>query len=141
MNIHTTDGDMFFVYMHTNTITGKKYIGMTYNPFMRFSGTGSAYKCNKRFYADIVKYGWENFEHRILCGGLTKLEAEYMESYYIEKFNTLFYRNGYNKVQSVREENYKPSEDKLKKAMAITYDEMVTIVNKNTKVPIIICPG
>ena len=54
------------IYMHTNKINGKKYIGQTFqNIEYRWRQDGSGYK-GQPFYNAIEKYGWDNFEHKIL---------------------------------------------------------------------------
>ena len=63
------------VYMHTNKINSKRYIGITsQNPIKRWGTKGSKYKKNKHFWAAIQKYGWDNFKHEIL---LTNEDYDY----------------------------------------------------------------
>ncbi len=85
----------FTVYVHTNKINGKKYVGVTQKkPEKRWrNGNGYERQC---FYNAILKYGWENFEHTILKTGLTQEEANYYEKYYIKEFDSLLGHNGYN---------------------------------------------
>lgn len=85
----------FTVYVHTNKINGKKYVGVTQRkPEKRWrNGNGYERQC---FYNAILKYGWENFEHTILKTGLTQEEANYYEKYYIKEFDSLLGHNGYN---------------------------------------------
>lgn len=87
---------MYIVYKHTNKINKKSYIGITKNdndPNQRWRN-GFGYDYNKKFFTDIVKYGWDNFTHEILEKGLTESEALVKETFYIKKFNTV--ENGYN---------------------------------------------
>jgi hypothetical protein len=66
----------YYVYLHTNTINKKVYIGMTkLTPKARWGGNGGGYRHQSRFYNDILKYGWDNFTHEIVHSGLTKEEA------------------------------------------------------------------
>ena len=84
------------VYMHTNKINGKKYIGITSRqPEVRWKKDGKGYREGKFRYA-IQKYGWDNFEHEIIASDLTKEEAEKMEIEIIAKFNTRDDKYGYN---------------------------------------------
>lgn len=84
------------VYIHTNKINGKKYIGITSRkPNVRWGKDGKGYKEGKFRYA-IQKYGWNNFEHEIVASNLTKEEADNMEVELIEKFNTRDDKYGYN---------------------------------------------
>ena len=82
--------------MHTCKQENKSYIGITSrNPKLRWQN-GLGYRTNPEFYADIVKYGWENIEHVILEENLTIAEAEKKEAEYITKYDTI--RNGYNRA-------------------------------------------
>lgn len=59
----------YIVYLHINKINKKVYVGITHytcNPNIRW-GNGLNYKGSVKFYNAILKYGWENFEHIILC--------------------------------------------------------------------------
>ena len=59
--------NVFSVYMHTNTINGKKYVGITSKePTRRWKGNGSGYRNNEHFWNAIQKYGWDNFEHDVI---------------------------------------------------------------------------
>ena len=85
------------VYCHINKINGKRYIGITKNSLKRrcrYNGDG--YKKSSRFYNAIKKYGWENFEHIILEKDLTRKEAGEREKYYIQLYNTMDDKYGYN---------------------------------------------
>lgn len=79
----------YSVYCHTNLINGKKYIGQTKygnNPQLRWR-YGTGYKNCPIFYKAILKYGWDNFEHKILKNNLSKDEANNLEEYYIKLYN------------------------------------------------------
>ncbi len=88
----------YSVYIHVNNFNNKKYVGLTgLKPNYRWRKNGIAYKkYNDYLYNDIIKYGWDSFEHIIIGKGLTKEEAEYFEKLLIEKLNTTNSDNGYN---------------------------------------------
>ena len=80
--------------MHSNKINNKKYIGITHQKPERRWRNGKGYQCGY-FKNAIEKYGWDNFEHIILCDSLTFNDAKQKEKYYISLYNTKF-PNGYN---------------------------------------------
>ena len=84
----------YCVYKHTNKSNQKSYIGMTcLNPCVRWKG-GQGYSAQKKFYTDILRYGWDNFTHEILYSDLSKEEAMQKEKELITRYNTI--KNGYN---------------------------------------------
>lgn len=86
----------FTVYCHINKINQKKYIGITGRiPEHRWGKNGNGYK-NQMFGQAIQKYGWDNFEHKIIATHLTKKEAEQMEIDLISKMQTRNPKYGYN---------------------------------------------
>lgn len=84
------------IYIRTNLVNGKQYVGQTRDPKQR----DRAWKCLKIQYAnqplteDREKYGLDNFKSDILkeCDDS---EGDYWEQYYIKEYNTK-YPNGYN---------------------------------------------
>ena len=87
--------NIWCVYIHTNKINNKKYIGISSNVKKRWSGNGSAYY-EQVFGAAIQKYGWDNFEHEILFHNLSKEEACKYEQELIEQYQTFNHEYGYN---------------------------------------------
>lgn len=88
--------DDYKVYIHTNTVNGLKYIGITsQDPERRWRNGGGYYK-NRFFTRAIKKYGWDAFEHEIVAEGLTKLQAEKLEKKLIRKHKTTDQHYGYN---------------------------------------------
>ena len=69
--------DKYVVYVHTNLINNKKYVGITKQnpPELRWGKDGSGYGTNSYFASAIKHYGWNNFSHEILYDNLTKEEA------------------------------------------------------------------
>lgn len=89
---------MYCLYIHTNKINGKRYVGITgySNPKRRWGVNGCKYDSSPRFLNAIKKYGWDNFEHEIRLTNLTKEEAKERERFYISLFRTTDDRFGYN---------------------------------------------
>lgn len=89
--------NIYCVYMHTNKVNGKKYIGQTkQEPEKRFGNNGLRYKGCSYFYSAIQKYGWDNFEHEIIASNLTSEEANKYEVKYIAYYETTNPQKGYN---------------------------------------------
>jgi len=88
---------MYTVYLHKNKINNKIYIGITSQmPEQRWGSNGRNYKSSPHFYSAIQKYGWDNFEHKILFTNLTKEEACLKEQELIKKYNSTNRAYGYN---------------------------------------------
>lgn len=85
----------FLVYKHTNKENGKVYIGITSQELKRRWQNGAGYY-GTYFYNAIQKYGWDGFEHEILLEGLTKEQAEEIETDLIAKYGSANRENGYN---------------------------------------------
>lgn len=87
----------YYVYCHTNKINNKKYIGITsQKPKQRWGVNGSKYKENTYFTRAINKYGWDNFDHKILFEKLTKEEACVIEMQLIKQYKSNTRKYGYN---------------------------------------------
>lgn len=100
--------DTYCVYIHTNKINGKKYVGQTKhgdNPERKRWKYGDGYKCCKYFYHAIKKYGWNLFDHEIIASNLTLDEANHFEELLISKLDTINPDNGYN-IKSGGDNNY-----------------------------------
>lgn len=93
--------------MHINLINGKKYIGQTYTTLRaRFGKNGIGYKGCVLFYNAIQKYGWNNFEHKILEDYIyNQKDANKKEKHYIEKFKSNNRKYGYNLSSGGNEQN------------------------------------
>jgi len=86
----------YCVYVHTNKINGKMYVGQTcQKPEYRW-GNGKNYEECPYFYNAINKYGWDAFDHEIIAANLTKSEADNLEKLLIKQFNTMDPDVGYN---------------------------------------------
>lgn len=75
---------------------GKKYYGITKQKPERRWQNGKGYDKNKHFASAIKKYGWDNIQHIVLHEGLDKEEAEELEQYMIQWYNTTKHEYGYN---------------------------------------------
>lgn len=84
----------YYIYSHIFP-NGKVYIGLSHiKPHRRFR-EGKGYK-GQFVYKAILKYGWENIQHKILEENLTFEEAIEREKYYIDKFDSMNKEKGYN---------------------------------------------
>lgn len=93
----------YSVYVHTNKINNKKYVGMTcLNPAQRWN-EGFGYSNQPRFWEDIKIYGWdEGFTHEIIATELSKEEAQQLEFDTILSFDSDNPDQGYNVHASKR---------------------------------------
>lgn len=121
---------IYCVYVHTNKINGKKYVGQTGKRPMERWDRGRGYVKCPYFWRAIQKYGWDNFEHEVIASNLTKEEADNFEKLLIDKLNLQNRDYGYNlkdggshgslpeeTKQKIREANTEkhPSEETRKK--------------------------
>ena len=91
------DDKVYIVYQHINKINGKSYIGITCQPiYRRWGKNGQKYNECPYFWSAIQKYGWDNFEHKILYTGLTHDEACETEKRLIAEYKTSDPEYGYN---------------------------------------------
>lgn len=82
-----------FIYITTNTVTGKKYIGQSrYSKpkWETYLGSG------KFLLESIAKHGRENFRRVIICEADSREELCELERYFIKKFNAVDNRSFYN---------------------------------------------
>lgn len=109
------------VYVHTNKSNGKRYVGITskHKPEHRWNG-GRGYSENPYFYAAIIKYGWDGFNHDILYTGIDEESAKRIEKELIKLWHTQDRLLGYNMTSGGDgTPDYHPSEEtraKLSKA-------------------------
>lgn len=80
-----------YVYLTTNLVNGKQYVGQHIaNKFDKsYKGSGNAIK------SAFKKYGWNNFKCKIICWCSTQKELNYREHCEIV-FHSTFSPNGYN---------------------------------------------
>jgi len=109
---------LFTVYIHTNKINSKTYIGITSRtPRKRWGNNGNGYKNNKYFYSAIQKYDWNNFEHEVVLVNLTKEQAEMFEIEMIKYYKSNQREFGYNIASGGKHGNcgYIPTEESRRK--------------------------
>lgn len=89
----------YTIYCHRNKYNNKVYIGQTCRKYLnqRWGKNGEGYSYNTHFWRAIQKYGWDNFEHTIIAKDLSKEEADELEKYYIQKYNSTDSEYGYNR--------------------------------------------
>ena len=92
----TMDTHNWCVYMHTNKMNSKVYVGITCKlPKDRWR-SGANYKHNVYFNNAIMKYGWDNFEHIIFAESLSKSVAHQIERSLIALWKSNKRQYGYN---------------------------------------------
>lgn len=90
------DDKKWCVYIHKNKVNGKVYIGKTCKKPERRWARGKGYSAQPKFHDDIIKYGWDNFEHIIIAEGLDEPKAKDMEVSLIAKYESTNKEKGYN---------------------------------------------
>ena len=90
------NNNLYTIYMHKNKINGKVYIGQTCQELSARWKNGDGYRSCTAFYRAIQKYGWDNFEHIVLCTNLTLEEANEKEAELIEQYHSRNKEHGYN---------------------------------------------
>lgn len=94
MEVRTNNN--WYVYIHTNKINKKAYIGITCKSPKNRWRSGANYKHNVYFNNAIMKYGWDNFEHTIFINGLNKKDAQNIERLMIALWKSNQRKYGYN---------------------------------------------
>lgn len=92
------------IYMYTNKINNKKYVGQTKNLLDRHRrhvqtsfNKNAKRDYNTPFHRAIRKYGIENFEIKILAENIeTQEKLNEYEIFFIKRYKTLNIQNGYN---------------------------------------------
>lgn len=87
----------FCVYLHINKINGKRYVGVTSQlPEKRWENGKGYTKRQPHMYNAIKKYGWDNFEHKILIDNISLEHADSLERMLIKAWRLQDPRYGYN---------------------------------------------
>ena len=113
------------IYLRTNLVNGKQYVGQTVN----FKNREYDWKCLKAIYANKylsnarAKYGFENFKVEILKECNTKEELNKWEKHYVDELNTKV-PNGYNLTDGGNSlSGFKHSDESKKKMSESTKGE------------------
>ena len=80
-----------YVYLTTNLVNGKQYVGQHLAAKFDNGYKGSGIAVGHAF----NKYGWDNFRCEIICWCTTQKQLDVCENNYIKLLNTMF-PNGYN---------------------------------------------
>lgn len=86
-----------YLYMITNLLNNKKYIGITNDYKKRWANHKSCVDKNMAIARAIAKYGVDNFKFEVLLSGIPIEEIDAYEIDYIKRYNTLVINgHGYN---------------------------------------------
>tara|TARA_R110000868_G_C10653520_1_gene745186 strand:+ start:89 stop:766 length:678 start_codon:yes stop_codon:yes gene_type:complete len=105
------------IYLITNLINGKKYIGMDTKNNPKYLGSGNL------IIKAIKKYGRENFKKEILEVCFTIDELEKKETYWIKHFDALNDEKFYN-LADVRKRGKNPFENKTTEELKIIFNKI-----------------
>lgn len=119
MILITSKDNNYIVYVHTNKMNGKRYVGITHQTAEQRWRNGKGYKHCILFNRAIQKYGWDGFEHEVVASGLSETDAQNMEKELIGKFRTTDPDYGYNiseggDVHNISDEARKKMSDRMK---------------------------
>lgn len=87
----------YTVYLHVFP-DKKKYVGCTSLSLRDRWDGGLGYANQKRMFAAILKFGWDNIEHFVLFDGLDEKDAHIIEASLIREWKTFLPSKGYNTV-------------------------------------------
>lgn len=80
-----------YVYLTTNLVNGKQYVGQHLHDGFDSNYKGSGTYIKRAF----EKYGWDNFDCKVICWCSTQIQLNEAEDNYIKLFDTMV-PNGYN---------------------------------------------
>ena len=134
-----------YIYKHTNKATGAVYIGQTTQKVeLRWGKDGCNYKGNRRFYREIVKYGWNNFSHEVIeevkanSSIALKKKLDKIENDYILKYKSMLPKYGYNSAVRTNKLNLKLTQSakrfiSLKMEKGMTLEESYELYKKTRR--------
>lgn len=103
----------YTIYIHINKINNKVYIGQTSQIPQKRWDNGKGYQTSSKFYNAILKYGWDNFEHKILFTNLSLEQANSKQQQLIQYYHSTEDQYGYNLTSGGT--NFKHSEQTKRK--------------------------
>lgn len=90
-------GEICSIYLLTNIVNGKIYVGQTWLPLhIRMGKEGSNYKNSLYLYSAIQKHGADKFQYEILVQCRDQESADYLEEYFINQYDSRNLQIGYN---------------------------------------------
>lgn len=92
------DQEPYYLYMITNSVNGKRYVGRTKDPVQRFRDHLSKSSCCTKLKNAIIKYGKDNFKIEVICIGTFDYICD-LEPKVISKYNLT---SEYNTADGVR---------------------------------------
>jgi group I intron endonuclease len=115
----------YYIYLVTNTITGKQYIGFTNDVHRRIRQHFCA-KDNLSFHPDVRRYGKDVFDVDVIFEyDDLDFTLDVMEPYFIDWYDT--YENGYNTIRGgSRGRTNIPHSNKTKTQISISLVETYT---------------
>jgi len=85
------------IYLLRNLINNKIYIGQTWLPLnQRMGKDARGYRSSTYLYNAIQNYGKENFVYEVLAECDNQAEADILEDFYINKYDSRNLEIGYN---------------------------------------------
>ena len=87
---------IYTVYLITNILNGKFYIGCTKDTSNRWTGEGIGYQGNPDFFSDIRRDGWVNFKKEAIFRTCNIEDAAFIEHFLIRTAKRLCRYQCYN---------------------------------------------
>ncbi len=91
-----SSGSTYCVYVHRNPANGKVYVGCTKKKLSARFDNGNGYRKCTRLWQDIIKYGFDNFDHIVIQDKMTREQALALEEVLVDVFDTMNPEKGYN---------------------------------------------
>lgn len=120
----------YIIYKHTFP-NGKIYIGLTNQEPEKRWRNGHGYMTQPIVLDAIIKYGWINIKHEILCTNLNKNEAEEIEYTLINELQSYKHDIGYNVLKGKDIDNSNTKDYKEKQRESCKTKKSVKCVETN----------